>query len=521
MSGMKTWRELADGLSGGDIRESLSYTLVAGVLAHGVALFNKLSWHDDLNHGFLLSQQKAVAVGRWLRAALGWAVSKVFGGKNLSLPLVYGAASLLLIALSAHVLIRLFDIRRKPLRVALCAMMAVFPVVTSTLGYMFTAPYYFLALLLAVLAAYIAAGRPRWDGFIAAALCLCGCLGLYQAYFPVGVSLMVICLILELAEGRHATFGRALLRGAWFLGVCACALALYYAVWKLAMGALGLAASDYQGVSAIGESGLSAYVKAIRRTYHRFFLSFARADEDLYPMRIAWAQWLVIGLSAASALALVVRRFRQDKLQGLLMAVLIAALPLCFNLIYVITASAPGAWVHTLMLYGQCMLYVFLIAALESLLGDGKRLAAAAYRLGVAALALMVCLNVYFANSCYMKAEVMLQQTISQLTVLVAKIKTTEGYRDDMPVCVAFKGRRDASNAKNEAFEDLLIMPFAELSPHHNRRNLEDYLKRWCGFEPVMVDPADFGHVEEIAAMPDYPDDGGVKIIDDTVVVKW
>lgn len=520
---MKKWREMAADLFGADIKDTLKYSLVAGALAHGVALFNKLSWHDDLNYGLKLSQNQVIRLGRWLRGALGALVAALFNGKNISLPLVYGLASLLLIALSSHVVIRLMDIRRKPLRMAVCALMAAFPVVTSTLSYMFTAPYYFLALLLSVLAVYIAAERPRWDGFLAAMLCVACGLGLYQAYFPVAVSLFVIRLIYEIADGRHATLGKAILRGVYFLAVCACGMILYFAIWKATMAAMGLSASTYQGFSDIGSAKFKAYKRAVKMAYRRFILIFGKKKtENVYPMSLGWAQWALEGLSLLCALALAVRCFRRKKrLQAAMLAVLAAGLPVCFNLIYVMSASASDTNVHTLMLYAQCMLYVFLAAALELLLRDGGKAVKALYRVAIVALLLMVCLDVTFDNACYVKAEMMMSQTLSDLTTLVTRIKSVEGYTDELPICLSKTGHKDATLAKNTVFEDIKIYPFNKLYPYHYRWDMYSYLRYWVGFQPVYVDYTKFGHEEEIEAMPDYPDDGSIKIIDGTVVVKW
>ena len=519
----KSYRDMARDLSEG-LRESVIYTFVAGILAHGVMMFNKLSWFSDLNRGFINEWIESVSLGRWLKAFLNYAVSKAFGGKNLSLPLFFCAVSFLLIALSAHIIIRMFNIRRKSLRMVLCQLMVVTPVVTSTFGFMYDAPYYFLGLFLATAGVYIAANRPRWDGAVVGALCLCGSLGLYQAYFPVGVSLFVILLIMEIARERHASFTKVILRGLYFLGMCVAGLVLYYAIWKLAMKALGIVADDYQGVSSIGQSGIGAYIDAAKTCYERFLLQFASNKENLYPMKLVWVQWLIVAASGVSGLCLVLRHFRRDKWQAVLMAVLLAVLPICFNLIYMMGASSSSESfnVYSLMLYGQCMLYVFLIASVDLLWDGDRKLPSRLCPAAVAVLALMVGMNAYFDNSCYLKAEMVQQQTISNMTVLVSRIKSMEGYNDLMPVCILRTGEKDATLAKNEAFKDIRLRPYTYIYPSHSQnRFIVDYLEKWCGFAPKYAKRDDFMDLEEVQQMPDYPDDGSIKIINGTVVVKW
>ena len=517
---MKSYKEMTTDLLDG-LRQSVIYTFVAGILAHGVMMFNKLSWKVDLNHGFVNEQDKAIGLGRWLKALLNTMVAKAFGGKNLSLPLFFTVVSILLIALSAHIITRMFDIRRKSLRMVLCQMMVVFPVVACTFGYMFDAPYYFLALFLAVAGVYIAANRPRWDGFVIGSLCISGCLGIYQAYFPVAVSLFVILLIMEITREKHGSFAKAVV---YFLAVCAAGMVLFFVIWKLVLKVTGIAVSSYQGASSIGQSGLGAYIDAAITCYKRFLLHFDKLKDNLYPMKLAWVQMVIIAASGLSGLYMVLLHFRKDKWQALMMAVLIAILPLCFNLIYVMGASSTSEDVdiYSLTLYGQCMLYVFLIVAVGFLWDESRKLSSALCPAAVTVLALLVCMNVYFDNSCYLRAEMEQQQVISNLTVMVARIKSQDGYNDKMPVCILRTGEDDATLTKNEAFEDIYLRPFEKLYPSRKeQRFIVDYLERWCGFAPNYVSSKHFKDLEEVKQMPDYPDDGSIRIINDTVVVKW
>ena len=47
-----------------------------------------------------------------------------------------------------------------------------------------------------------------------------------------------------------------------------------------------------------------------------------------------------------------------------------------------------------------------------------------------------------------------------------------------------------------------------------------EYISFWCGFAPVYVDAAPFLEIPEVAAMPCYPADGSIRIINGTVVIK-
>ena len=120
--------------------------LVIGILAHGMGLFNKYSWHDDI---FALFQTGAtVTSGRWMLHVLTQAEILLFGDLHASLPLFNGLCSILCIGISAGLMVSLLRIRSESLSVLLGGIMAAFPVVTALFGFMFTVHYYMAGFLM-------------------------------------------------------------------------------------------------------------------------------------------------------------------------------------------------------------------------------------------------------------------------------------------------------------------------------------------------------------------------------------
>lgn len=517
---------LTRGLSKNRAGRVILYTFIFGLLAHGILLFNKLSWHDDIVHGYmLLSIHKPIAMGRWFRAFLARVVAWCFGDVNLSLPLFNGAFSIFFIACAAWLVIETFKIEDKRFQAALCGIMVAFPVVTSIFAYMFTAPYYFLALFLSVAGVYIASRGGTWLRVLLASGCICLGLGTYQAFFAVPVSLFVLLIVFDIVDGEFPTVPQLLKRGFYYLGVCVAAMAEYLVLWKVSMALDHYPTTDYEGFSAIGQSKLHNYIHAILRAYRSFFQSYESDFENLFPMKIKYLQWLIVALCLVCAAVLIVRVFRKKKLQGLLLALLLLALPLCLNLIYLMAATTPDSTMHTLMFYGQTMLYVFLIGAAQRLRPEGKRAGRALYGVSLFLVLALACSHLYFDNACYLKAQMAQQQTISNLTVLVSQIKSVEGYNDKMPVCLVVKAKRDATATVSSWYDDIKIKPYDNyylLMPHHfsEGRNLRNTLKNLCGFSPKYVSAAPFKDLEEVQQMPDYPDAGSIRVIDGTIVVK-
>lgn len=130
-------------------------------------------------------------------------------------------------------------------------------------------------------------------------------------------------------------------------------------------------------------------------------------------------------------------------------------------------------------------------------------------------------MNVYFANACYLKAELIQEQTLSEMTVLVTRIKSVEQYKDELPVAFVMTGNIDSTRTDNQAFDDFAIVPFDKyIDPYSMERNMVNFLSNWCGFSPQYADAGPFEKMKEVEEMPSYPDDGSIRIIENTVVVK-
>ena len=393
------------------LKKILIWSYCYGVAAHGIMMFNKISWHDDLEYGRLLSFDAATGLGRWFRAVLAYVVALMTNGTNLSLPLFHGLLSIFLIALSVFILIQIFNIENVWLQSVLCGLFVTYPVVTSTFAYMFTAPYYFFALFLAVFAVYFDLTRNNIISFAVSSVCICLSLGTYQAYFSVAVSCFVILIITGIVDDSLESVKSIFLQGIRYLSICVCGLVEYYIVWKLFLKVFNISASDYQGLSSIGGAGIDNYLKGIQKAYFAFFqllknISPNDINCDLFPIRGArFLEWTVILTCAGISLVLILHVTRKNIYKGLLLACLVGLLPLCFNLIFLMSAASTNSQTHTLMLYSGSMLYVYCIWLLQYIVRGKCELAHDVYRLSAVLMSLLLIMNVYFANTCYLKAD--------------------------------------------------------------------------------------------------------------------
>ena len=114
-----------------------------GLAAHMFAFSNKLMNADEVES--LFGKGATITSGRWGLEAIKF----IF--PDASMPWLYGMVSLILLAVSACLIIRLFRIENKLMQLLLAGMVTAFPSQTGVFCFMFTSSAYALAFLLAVL----------------------------------------------------------------------------------------------------------------------------------------------------------------------------------------------------------------------------------------------------------------------------------------------------------------------------------------------------------------------------------
>ena len=121
--------------------------VLAGLAAHMFMFTNKLVNHDDIEA--LFYKGATITSGRW-----GLELSSLVL-PNWSMPWIYGILTLLMIAVSVCVMLRLLGIHSKLSQILLAAVVVSFPSLTGTYCFMFTSAAYGIAFLLAVLSVWL------------------------------------------------------------------------------------------------------------------------------------------------------------------------------------------------------------------------------------------------------------------------------------------------------------------------------------------------------------------------------
>ena len=489
--------------------------LIFGLISQGMGLFNKFSWHDDIFSLFLTGE--TITSGRWMLHALTELEILIFGDGHYSLPLMNGLFSLLCIGLSAGLIVSLLKIRNQLLCVLLGAMMAVFPVVTALFSFMFAAPYYFLALLMITAGAYLICGTERWLGK-ATGVILAGCsVGVYQAFFPVLLTAILLYDITMLTEGEDRL--SAMIKKILIHGLCVLAsMVLYSAASQIFLTATGQKLSPYMGINQASSLPIRIYLQRAVRAYREFFFPSRNVTWDMYPQHLHYMYFFMLCADAAMGMMMIVRIWKKNRGKALLTVLMLVLYQLGCNFILVMSED-----VHSLMVYGQIMhaaLFVWMADRLALRRPWVRKLSSMT---AVLALGVSCIMYARYDNQCYLKTEFQQQEAISWYTTLATRIKSTEGYRDELPVAwVNENESQDLSLYNIDELDFLKISGYeANIQEYVNSWAWEEFAARWCGFRPWTVSAEEVEKLPEVQAMPHYPDDGSIQVIQDTVVVKF
>ncbi len=494
------------------LRTTFLTALGVGFFTHLYMLTNKLPNHDDIS--VLYGSGTTYASGRWL-------LDTVLGiSGEFSTPLLNGGLALLWLAVAACFTVELLRIRRPLFCVLTAALMVSFPVVTSTLTYMFTADAYFLALAMAAAAVFCAV-RFRW-GWIPAVLLLALSMGIYQSYFAVAAVLCVGVLILECLDHK-GTLKALLFRCLRLFFVLVGGLLLYLAITHISMQFVRL--SDYMGINTIGNFPLAKLPSLIQSAYARYATFFVCDGAYTGPL---WLRAL-FGICVLLAAILLVRGAAKRRLKTsriCLLAVLAALYPLAGNLV---TLMAAGQTVHMLMLYGLCFLPIFLLVVLEAVQPHWPSAAwvrRICETVVAATLALQIFQYVVLANQAYLKMDVVQKQMVSYSTRLLYAVENTPGYELGMPLVLAGNPTAGLHGDTLEEFREISLTGVLSLEEYLNSYAYWGYLWRYHGYGgEVRSAESEVGkrflELPEVAEMPAYPAAGSVRVIDGYVVVKF
>lgn len=490
--------------------------LIGGLAAHMYGLVNTMHNYDDITVQ-PVGVGSGLPLGRWLLELLGRCLRYL--GWDYNLTWLNGAVFLVLVAASAGIVCLVLQIHSRGLGALLGALFAVFPTVVSSLVFRYTSVLYGIGIVLAVGACW-ALPRKRY-GFPLAAGLICLSLGVYQAYLPLTIGIFVLSLLRRSLTGEEEplTLIREGLRacGAILLG-----LAAYFVILKVLLRLTGVEMRSYQGISTMGAVSLSQLPRLIASAFTQCLTFAGKNYWNLADSRLIRLAYGVLAVLSVGMAAMLLIRGKRTPLSWVLTVFLMLVFPVAVNFIVVM---CPDGYIYTLMQYAFVLIGCVPLVLLDCVVqtggaeGKGKRRLRQAVCLFAA---LLVWGYGYSANVNYMANYYYTRQAENYLNSLMTQVRMTEGFTPDKKWALL-----------GEISDPMLDGVWSGLSPDGGIAkpvSLVNAYSRMAWFEAYMgcyveeqsseVTEA-LAQTEAVQAMPCWPSQGSIRVIDDTVVIKF
>lgn len=484
--------------------------MIMAVIAHGFAFTNVLHNYDNISV-FMRGYGTGLSSGRWLLTLLGDWVKNTGGGYNT--PFFNGILTMLLLSITACIIIDFFEIDSTILCSLIGAMFLCFPTVTSTMFFMYTAPYYALAILLAVLAAWFA-DRVHFGMVYGSILCAFS-LGIYQAYLPLTASLLILKM-LQNTLSKQRKIEKFLKEGVYFFLTLVFGVLIYWILLKVCLITKGISLSDYQGIDQMGKLTIAEIPYLIKRCYYSFVRLVFSDYCGISQTPLIQKSLMILGLISIFTNAYLLSREKWNTNIGENILLLIV-FPIAVNSIILM---CPESNIYTLMVYGTVVIYFVPIVLLNILKNKKEKL----FRYLRIPAVLMIFLSIigytYQANRNYVALYYTTKQTENQLMMLVERARMADGYKDSQKW--AFIGFNVEDELVKNPWETMEVYGGnARYLVNSYARN--KFINAYIGFDVPMVEQErieELSSLPEIQQMPCYPDDGSIKVVDDILVIK-
>lgn len=486
-------------------------SMLFGFIAHMFMLTNKLPNYDDI-HCLLDDYGAGVEFGRWMLFILGNIMRHTVG--NVSLPWLNGLICVILVSLSAVIVVSILEIKSKLFCGLTGAIMISFPALTGTLFFMYTAIYYCMAILLIALS--VKCVKDSKLGYLFGMALIAAGVGIYQAYFAWAVSLFLLFLLSEglntETEGKNIFF-----LGLKCLTVLAGSLLVYVGCVYLFLPIKGGELAGYQSLNQMGQINIKDIPVLIVRAYQNYLFLMKRNVSGLNATWVVRTIQIILNLTVLLLLVPVMRK--KIKSQQILSVIVILGIiilfPLAVNLIYVMSANSS---VYSIMLYSVVSIYLLPIVVIERTV-DGRQLSVLCSWIGGILLAIVVVCQCQFSNIQYLAMHMQFEQASSYFTTLVTQVKSLTGYRSTMKVALIGENIHDSSFFYNSEFDEYGMG--GRSNDLINIYSRDDFLRRYLGYQQEIIQNTDVWEtLPEVVSMPSYPEDGSIKIIDGTIVIK-
>ena len=502
------WQRLRSFLTATESKTAFLITGLCSIFAYLYYLCNLIRLYDMISttpYGIGAS----ITSGRWGLLLLSEAVDRLWGG-HYNVPAFNILIALCLVALSSALLIRVLGLKKRSLCIALSAVTATIPALGSTMFFAYSVQYYTLAILLTVVAVYCLKQK-GFLPFCTAVLCGCFSLGIYQAYLPFFATLLLLDLIRRSLQSEN-TAKSLLGQACKYLLALILSYVAYSLVLKLLLAVLGQELSGYQGINTMGTIHLSGILTAVK-------------DVLLLPVRKGYYGFnstpvicFGIGVCYLCSVGMVASGKKLPLWNYVLLGIFLLCFLVTINSTHILAGDSVLYTRMTLGLIGIFYLPLVLVQQL-SFRKEAMKKVFATVLVGV----LLLCSANYAwqSNGNYMSVEYSNRKAENYFASLFTRIRSAEGYKDELPVVYVGQNIQDSAYVDNWLNTPFTYTGRMGAKAQLNQYSRDNFIRNYLGFQWRKITPEEEAtYADLISQMPAYPDDGSITVTPTMVLVR-
>lgn len=488
-------------------------TFIWGIFAHAYIFVNTSLSHDSLNEFIYMNDWK-ISIGRVLAPTF-----KAILGTDITITWAIGIISLIFLALTVFLLIKIFDIKSKMVSILMSGVLTVnITMISLASTCIHDLDVNSLSILMAVLSVY--SWKKNKYGWIYGGLCCMTVLGIYQCNISVIITLIIMCSIMDLIHKKD--FKEVWVNG--FKGIEMLLLGgiLYLALLKIIPLCTNIPLVDYT-YNSVGIREIT--ITNIYNSYIQCIKSIITAV-SIYSTTITSIIHIVLFIIIIIGYANFIINKKHNIKSKILITVLVLILPFGMNITYIL----DGGFAHDMMKYAYWFIYVLallLVSDKMSMEGIKENSAKVVKACTYSLIFIIIFGNIQIANNTYLKKEIESKATYSYMNRVLEKIENTEGYEEGVTEVAFVGGSPTSVNRFIPGFENSYKITGNNSTFAINGRGDRIYYEAY--FNYVMLNPIKLAEQEkwdEIRAkedaknMKNYPDKECIRMIDNVLVVK-
>ena len=488
-------------------RTAFISAFVCGLLIHMPVMLRDIPNHDGLASMYF--SQNMITSGRWFLSVV-CAASSFY-----TVPWIIGLIGVLELALTAVLLVRIFETKDKISIFLIAALLVSFPSLASTFAYVFTLDGYMAGLFLAVLAVYLV----RKEHFLLGGISLAFSLGVYQSYLPFAMLLSIYCVWDLMAKGEKGSVKKCM--NYLYMGITGAVL--YIVILKILLKIEGKVLDTYQGIDSLENAGLSGRVSALPSMY-RDFISFTFSKGFLAGYACAAAALVLFVCTAVSVITLIVKSGAYRKAWFYWVTLLTAVLvPISANIVLFIT---PNVEYHLIMRYQWVLFLMVCVVLCDRCVGKeivGKGSGCLSFAFVIAALAVTISYAVN-DNIAYTSLQRKYEKTYAYAVRLLDRIEQTDGYYQGIPIAImGVIGEDEYPPTEISAPVTGDMIGYDRQYLIYTADNYEAFFKYYLGATLNFVSEEEENAIyysDRYIAMESFPGETSVQLVDGVIWVK-